>query len=86
MKKTVIVFLVLLAVASIGFFACDDILDAEERGKKAAEEACECLKKKSESACTKEFEKKYGDETSEEFINAFNKEGSKCGAKAYLKK
>jgi hypothetical protein len=85
MKKNVIVFLVLSATVSILFPACSEFLDAEERGKKAAEEFCDCLEKKTESSCTKEFEKKYKNETSDEFINAFNKTGAKCGAKAYKK-
>jgi hypothetical protein len=85
-KKIVIAFLALWAIGPIALTACSDLLDASERGKKAAQEFCNCLEEKEETACEEEFGKKYQNETSDDFIDAFNKEGAKCGAHAELKK
>jgi len=77
-----------LALTSMFFFialgyACNDVSTSSDNGTKAAKEFCNCLDDgNSVSKCSNDFHDKYGNSFDDDFINAFNKEGDKCGITA----
>lgn len=86
MKRKMKVLLPALAVAFLAFWACDELLTSEERGKKAAEEICDCMKSKSQSKCEDELNSKYRYYVDDEdFIKSVNSSNT-CGITIYKKK
>jgi hypothetical protein len=87
MKKRVPCILsVILSVAlSIAWCSsCDDLDSEADKGKKAAEEFCDCLDDGyTVSKCNEKFHSNYGNNFSNDFIEAFDKAGKKCDIKAY---
>ena len=62
---------------------CEESESAADRGKTAASEFCNCLDEGyTKDKCNEKFHDKYGNNFSDEFINAFNKEGDKCDIQA----
>jgi hypothetical protein len=69
MKRKVL----LPVLAIITLLACEDVLTSEEKGEKASDEFCECMKEKSLSECEDELNSKYSFYTNDEdFTKAFN--------------
>ena len=82
MKKNVFYFTMLLFAAFV-FTACsqeDDKAKAEDSGKQAAVEFCDCYEEHGKDYCLDKLTSKYSysDYMSNDFINAFNLESS-CG-------
>jgi len=73
MKKLLFVFLACCALTGC---TKDDSQTAEEQGKQAADEFCDCYKTNSKDYCLGQLTSKYSQPTyvSDAFINAFNNE------------
>ncbi|MDR3220282.1 MAG: hypothetical protein LBU22_15130 [Dysgonamonadaceae bacterium] len=67
------------------FTTCDELDSLSEKGRKAADEFCDCYKNNSKEDCLENLKDKYTsfDYKSDDFITAFN-EASDCGIQLEL--
>jgi hypothetical protein len=71
--------LMLLLAVSIAFISCTEEDDSAELGRKAAKEFCDCLGDGGTmDDCNEALNDKYKYKVNDDFIAAFDKEGTKC--------